>query len=149
MNNKEKNEKYKDLMSKMKKAINCEFYYEAILLEYAILEDRTESLIRHADLDISNISFKDLTLHKKLNKIKNNKIFKSDYITKHIDEKMIKEILEWKERRNKIIHDLIKIDYSNETIKQIALEGYEIVKKVNNKSTLVNQYLDKNQELVS
>ena len=40
MTNKQKNEKYADLITKMKTAIDNEFYYEAIFIEYAIFEDR-------------------------------------------------------------------------------------------------------------
>lgn len=41
MNNKDKNKIYSDLMSKLKKSMTNEFYYEAIFIEFAILEDRT------------------------------------------------------------------------------------------------------------
>ena len=36
MTNKEKNEQYMVLMSRLKRAIEGEFYYEAIFIEYAI-----------------------------------------------------------------------------------------------------------------
>ena len=42
MNNIEKKEKYSNLMSRLKRATDNEYYYEAIFIEYAILEDRTE-----------------------------------------------------------------------------------------------------------
>lgn len=148
MNNYDKNEKYKDLMYKMKIAVNNEFYYESILLEYAILEDRTESLLRHAGLK-SNNGDRSFTLNEKLNRIKFSKKFKDNYIIKHLNEEIIYEIDSWKRKRNKIIHNLVGMTYSNEEIKNIALEGYEIVKKLNNKSSLVNKYFDrKNKEFV-
>ena len=120
-----------------------EFFYEAIFIEYAILEDRTESLLRHAKINTKNS-----TITLKINKIKTNKIFKDKYINKHLSIELLDKIIEWKNKRNELIHDLIKTKYTNNQIESIALEGYEIVKKVNNKSTLVNKYLDKINNLV-
>ena len=65
MNNKDKNKIYSDLMSKLKKSMSNEFYYEAIFIEFAILEDRTSSLLKHA-----NKEYDDLTLNKKYGKLK-------------------------------------------------------------------------------
>ena len=139
----DKYEKYKDLMEKLNKSIKNEFFYEAIFIEYAILEDRTESLLRHAKINTKNS-----TITLKINKIKTNKIFKDKYINKHLSIELLDKIIEWKNKRNELIHDLIKTKYTNNQIESIALEGYEIVKKVNNKSTLVNKYLDKINNLV-
>lgn len=143
MNNYKKNEKYKDLMAKMKIAIHNEFYYESILLEYAILEDRTESLLRHAKLKIKGPKNRELSLNEKLKKIMTNHQFKDEYIIKHINNELIQKIYQWKNKRNKIIHNLVGMTYSNEEIKDIALEEYEIIKTLNNKSVLVNHYLEK------
>lgn len=138
-----KNEKYKDLMEKLNKSIKNEFFYEAIFIEYAILEDRTESLLRHA-----KINEKNSTITLKINKIKTNKIFKDKYINKHLSIELLDKIIKWKNKRNELIHDLIKTKYTNNQIESIVLEGYEIIKKVNNKSTLVNKYLDKINNLI-
>ena len=138
-----KNEKYKDLMEKLNKSIKNEFFYEAIFIEYAILEDRTESLLRHA-----KINEKNSTITLKINKIKTNKIFKDKYINKHLSIELLDKIIKWKNKRNELIHDLIKTKYTNNQIESIALEGHEIIKKVNNKSTLVNKYLDKINNLI-
>ncbi len=134
-----KNEKYKYLMEKLNKAIKNEFYYEAIFIIYAIMEDRTESLLKHA-----NLKAKDLTLNEKLKKIQNSKVFQKSYVLKHLDDNLINSIYSWKHKRNTLIHDLIKANASEDEIKKIALDGLEIIKRLNNKSTLVTKYLDKN-----
>ena len=38
--NYEKQQTYKELINKYNKAIQYEFYYEAILIDYALMEDR-------------------------------------------------------------------------------------------------------------
>lgn len=143
MDSRQKNERYKDLMSKLKKSMNNEFYYEAIFIEYAILEDRTESLLRHANIDTYDKNGEKLTLYKKLKAIENNNRFRKDrYVLRHINGELINKLHLWKNKRNDLIHDLIKTKYNNIDIKNIALEGFELVKKLNNKSTLVNQHFD-------
>ena len=65
--NSKKREKYAILMSKLKKATDNEYYYEAIFLEYAILEDRMESLLKHANIKYKEKDEKSLKLMKKIN----------------------------------------------------------------------------------
>lgn len=143
MDNMLKNLKYKDLMEKLKKSINNEFYYESIFIEYAILEDRTESLLRHANLKYRENDGKEFSLYKKLKRIEESPIFYKDkYINKHIKIELLYRIHDWKNKRNDLIHALIKTKYNNDDIKKIALEGNELIKILNNKSTLVNKHLD-------
>ena len=143
MNNKKKNEKYADLMDKLKKSINNGFYYESIFIEYAIFEDRTESLLKHAKYKIRDNDDMSFNLSVKINKIINNSRFHDNYIRKHLSNELLNNIDFWRKKRNKLIHDLINCSYNNKQIEKIAIEGYELVKKLNNKSTLVNKYLDK------
>jgi len=145
MNNKEKNEKYAVLMSKLKRSINNEFYYESIFIEYAILEDRAESLLRHAKIPQFDYNGDNLNLNGKLKKIEHSiKFNKDSYVSNHISFKLLSEIHDWKNRRNVLIHDLIKSKYNlDEDVKKIAYEGYDIIKILNGKSALVNKYFDK------
>ena len=76
----EKNLKYADLIDKLKKSVNNEFYYESIFIEYAILEDRTESLLRHAKLKTTDNEGKNYTLAKKLGIINKNSKLNKPYI---------------------------------------------------------------------
>lgn len=141
MDNYEKNLKYRSLHESLSKALKNEFYYEAIFIEYAILEDRTSSILKHAKINIE-----DSTLNNKIKAIKGEAIFKDNYIKKHIDNSLLDSITKWKNERNLLIHDLVKLSYSNDDIKKIALKGQEIVKKFSGKSTLVTKYLDKKLE---
>jgi len=144
MNNYLKNEKYIELMEKLKKSVEQEFYYESIFIIYAILEDRTESILRHANISTIDENNRNLTLNDKLNIISKDNIFEQEYIKKHLTKDLISQIHLWKNKRNVLIHDLINTNYNNEKIRILALNGYEIVKKINNKSTLINKYNDKN-----
>lgn len=48
--NYEKQQTYKELINKYNKAIQYEFYYEAILIDYALMEDRLRSCIYYLGL---------------------------------------------------------------------------------------------------
>ena len=121
MDNYQKRDQYAILMSKLKKATYNEFYYEAIFIEYAIIEDRTDSLLRHAN--IANVTNKgySLKLNEKLNKIKSRKEFEDKYIRKHISKEFIEDINSWKSERDKLIHALVKNEYDYDALKTIAI----------------------------
>ena len=46
--NMQKYANYKTQMGRLKKALSYQFYLEAIFIEYAIMEDRLESVLRHS-----------------------------------------------------------------------------------------------------
>lgn len=142
MNNIEKKEKYSNLMSRLKRATDNEYYYEAIFIEYAILEDRTESLLKHAGKKFQENNGNPFKISKKLNKLKSEKEFQTSYIRKHLTEELIEKIYEWKIQRDKLMHNIINLQYKNDEIKMVALNGECLVKKFNSKSQLVNKYLD-------
>ena len=141
MKNYKKNQTYRELMEDLKLAVEKEFYYEAIFIEYAIFEDRTESLIRHSKIE-HNLSDKEFTLHNKIKVMKYSSEFKSFYCNKHEILKLLIDVDNWRDKRNKLIHDLVNTELTYDDIKKIAINGYELVNKLNNKSTLVNDYFD-------
>ena len=140
MGNYKKYFKYKELNEKLSNALKNEFYYEAIFIEFAILEDRTSSMLRHAKYHQDTY---EKCLNDKLNLISSSPKFDNEYVKKHITQDMIKQIHNWKNKRNKLIHNLAETEYSNEFIKNTAIEGNNLIKKVSSKSTLVNDYFDK------
>ena len=68
--------------------------------------------------------------------------FKSFYCNKHEILKLLTDVDNWRDKRNKLIHDLVNTELTYDDIKKIAINGYELVNKLNNKSTLVNDYFD-------
>ncbi len=143
MTNLEKRNKYAQLMKKLEEATNNEYYYEAIFIEYAIFEERTRAMFEHAQVPYKNKNDKEYSIDKKLRTIKTNKYFQDQYIKKHITEELLDKIIDWKNQRNKLMHDIIKSNYDNEKVKNLSLQGECLAKKINSKSQLVNNYLDK------
>ncbi len=130
---------YREQMTRLKRAMNARFYLEAISIEYAIIEDRIESALRHAGVfrpDKHNM------LNKKLNKLS---AFRGEngLAKKYFPEELIQEIHSWKNERNPMTHALLNLHLHTEDLKEVAERGESIMKKVNSKVSLYNRALDR------
>ena len=136
-NNTEKYETYYVLFSKLKHAIKYDFYLEAILISYSILEDRSKSLLVHLKA-FHEKKHKDL--YKKMEAIK-LMIDKNPIVSKYINIDLIERINNWRTNRNVLIHGLANIKYEDVSIQKVAIEGYEIVSKFSNATTSIRRKL--------
>lgn len=145
--NLEKQSIYADLKTKLSRAMRAKFYYEAIFIEYAIVEDRCRSVLHHAGVPYQNKNGEDIGLSKKLNKIESGlPAFASGYVKKRLTPELIQEIRAWKDRRDNLTHKRADDRYRHEEIEAIAVEGREIVRVLDNKVKSVNKYFDKMKE---
>lgn len=138
--NMEKYEIYKQLSSDLTKAMKQGFYYEAIFIEYAILEDRLASVLRYAGvLTMEKAGKKNIA--EKINLIRDKKEFASKFVRERLSFELLDSITVWKDKRNRLIHNLANIPYDAEAVREVAEEGYEIVKVVKNKSdSVINRF---------
>ena len=129
---------YKEQFKRLNKALNNEFYLEAIFVEYAIMEDRTESILRHAgkwDAYLKKRGRYQITLDSKLNYILNFAREKDSMLNKYFGDDFLYEMLEWKDARNKLIHALLKQDLTTEDIREFAYTGEIMTKELRNRAT--------------
>lgn len=133
---------YKEQMGRLKKAIDQAFYLEAIFIEYAIIEDRLESVLRHSG-KWNPKPGKPISIEKKINNVKKLTEEKKGIARKYFVEQLFVDLEEWKTERNRLIHALMKQLLHTEELKNLAEKGYEIVKLLNNKSSLYNKCMDK------
>ena len=68
INNQLKYQNYKEQFKRLNKAINNNFFLEAIFIEYVIMEDRTESILSYEGNGIKSDNF--VSIDRKLRKIK-------------------------------------------------------------------------------
>ena len=142
----EKYEAYQAMKSSLKKAMTAEFYYQAIFIEYAIIEDRTLSALKHAGVRYTDNRGWELKLAAKLNKMKSNSAFTNAYVRKRIDIDLIEKLEIWKRDRDRLIHALARIPYDSEEVKEIAERGQELVNTLDNRVRSINRYFDKLKE---
>ena len=139
----EKYEAYKAMKFNLNKSMKAGFYYQAIFIEYAIIEDRCLSALKHANVKYLNNRDQELKLSAKLNKIRSNSAFTNAYVRKRLPLSFVDDIEAWKRERDKLIHRLATIPYDHDSVKDIAEIGQEIVRKLDNAVRSVNNYHDK------
>ena len=138
--NMEKYEAYRSMMTNLTKAMRASFYYEAIFIEYAIIEDRCSSALKHAGVKYLNDKGHEIKLSEKLDKMRSNRAFVVPYVRKRITLEFLEQITNWKRERDRLIHALARIPYEPELVKSIAEDGRELVRVLDNKVKSVNNY---------
>ena len=145
IDNQQKYENYKEQAMRLKKAINSCFYLEAIFIEYAIIEDRLESALRHSGVKMGDGKF--ATLNSKLKKVEDIAREKKSVAHKYFKTELIERVKEWKEERNRLIHALMKQVMTTEGLKNFAEEGRNIVKTLCSITSSYNRKIDKIRRL--
>lgn len=144
-NNMQKYANYKEQMGRLNKALANQFYLEAIFIEYAIMEDRLESVLRHSGKwNPKPNSF--ITLDRKCKIIEKMAEEKKSLAHKYFPVELTKDIEAWKDDRNRMIHALMKQQLHTEDLCNIAERGKGIVKTLCNKTTLYNRALKRRAE---
>lgn len=141
--NMEKYQVYKNMNENLSKAMRSEFYYQAIFIEYAIIEDRCSSVLRHAGVPYLNKNGQDISISQKLRQMRENPAFHIPYVRQRISLELIGDLYTWKKERDDLIHHMAKIPYDHESIKATAIAGQELVKMLSSKVRSVNAYYEK------
>lgn len=139
----QKYESYKAMHENLSKAMKNGFFYEAIFIEYAILEDRFSSVLRHAGIPYMNNKGRDVAITEKIKRIRNSKELSGKFYKDRLTEKLLDELVGWLGERNDLIHHLAKLPYDSESVKHIAETGYELVMTVQKKSASVIRHLNR------
>lgn len=142
--NTQKYETYKSIHESLSKALKCGFYYEAIFLEYAIMEDWLVSVPKYAEIPYMDKNGRDVSISKKLNQIESRKELSDKFYRNRLTKELIQECRDWIKERNDLIHHMANLPYDSELVQKVAVEGNDLVKKVKNKSASVINRLKKN-----
>ncbi len=148
ISNVEKRQVYSVLKTKLKIAIQQEFYLEALLLEYAIIEDRLSSVLRATNLSYIRSDGEEISIQKKIDKIRNASISKRFPVYRRVPDGLMTETEEWKEARNALVHKSCSRLFINEEVKQCALHGEKIVRKITNMARNIKRAREKMDERI-
>ena len=138
--NRQKHENYKEQAIRLKRAINAKFYLEAVFIEYAIIEDRFESALRHSGVIVNG---KYTGLNKKLSKMEAIAREKKSLAHKYFTPELLESVSLWKEERNRLIHALMKQVLTTEELKNLAEQGQILVKKLCSITTSYSRKMNK------
>jgi len=135
---------YKEQFKRLDKAINNNFFLEAMFIAYAIIEDRAESILSYEGNEVHSKGF--VSINKKLNKIKKIAERKNSLPARYFSDDLIDEILEWREERNRLIHALMKQSLTTEELQTVALRGKDLARKFANKATTYRRAVERNSK---
>lgn len=146
IDNQQKYENYKEQFKRLNKALVNGFNLEAMFIEYAIMEDRTESILRHAgywDAYLKKRGNRDATINSKISCIQGKVNADDKLLRKYFSDDLLDRILSWKEERNRLIHALLKQQFEHDEIRELATKGNELVKALRSRSSSYNRALEK------
>lgn len=149
IDNRQKYENYKEQFRRLNKALANGFNLEAMFIEYAIMEDRTESILRHAGLweaYLKSRKGRGPTIDSKVRYIEKRAENKSDLLHRYFADDLLANILAWKEERNRLIHALLKQQFAHNEISTLAQKGNELVKALRTRSGSHNRAADARRE---
>lgn len=132
-----KYENYKEQFGRLNKALANGFNLEAVFIEYSIMEDRTESILRHAgkwDEYVKSRKGRDVTIDSKIRKIQKLAEYKKDLLHRYFSDDLLDRIIEWKEGRNRMIHALLKQQFENDEIAVFVAKGKELAVVLRNRA---------------
>ena len=132
--NLQKYENYKEQFKRLDKALKAGFNLEAIFIEYAIMEDRTSSILRYENNTIKTKGNRQPGIEKKLGKIKTIAREKGSLPNRYFQDEFIDRIIAWKDERNRMIHALLKQQLTTEGLASLAEEGKILARELSNKA---------------
>ena len=150
ISNQQKYENYREQFKRLNKALANGFNLEAMFIEYAIIEDRTESILRHAglwDAYMRKRRDREPNVDSKIKYIRNCAESGVSELKKYFSDSLLDEILVWKEDRNRLIHALLKQQLEHEEVSKLAVRGDALVKLLRNRCGSCNRAIERKKKV--
>lgn len=141
-----KQQNYAEQAKRLKIALKYEFYVEALSIEYAVIEDRLQSILVHSGFSVFDKDGNLYGIKKNINRIKSCAFFCDKRVRKLVPLELLDEIHDWKEKRNGVIHALLKREFGHGEIKEIAMQGDDLKRRIDNASKRINTFTAKLSE---
>ena len=146
IDNQQKYENYAEQFRRLNKALAGGFNLEAMFIEYALMEDRTESVLRHTglwDAYIKSRKGHGPTINSKVKYICNCAKSGNEFLKKYFSDDLLDQILNWKEERNRLIHALLNQQFAHNEISTLAQQGNELCRILRSRVTNCNRAADR------
>ena len=145
IDNLQKYANYKEQMGRLKRAMEQKFYLEAIFIEYAIMEDRLESALRHSGKwNPKPEQF--VSIESKIKKLAKVAEEKKNPAHKYFAPELTDALLKWKEQRNRMIHALMKQQLHTEDLLILSEDGRTLIKTLSSKTKSYNRKMEQMTE---
>ena len=143
-----KYENYREQFKRLNSALHNGFNLEAMFIEYAIMEDRTESILRHAGKWEAYLrkqgEGRNPTIDSKIKYIQRLAASnRKDLLNRYFSDELLGEILQWKEDRNRLIHALLKQQLEHGEVAELAARGKQLVDGLRTRTGNYNRAVDR------
>ena len=139
-------ENYKEQFKRLNKALANGFNLEAMFIEYAILEDRTESILKHGglwDTYLKKRGNRGATINSKISYIQGRVNSGDKLLKKYFSDDLLEQVLLWKDERNRLIHALLKQQLAHNEVSELAEQGNELVKTLRSRTESYKRAVEK------
>ena len=148
--NMQKYENYKTQFKRLKKAFDYNFHMEAIFIEYAIIEDRAEAILRYEGNEIKQKNENEfIPIARKLSKISTIAREQNSISHRYFSDNIISDIKVWIKRRNSLIHALLKKDLTTDEVEAFAREGEVLTRILCNKARNYKRAVERKEAKIS
>ena len=138
--NQQKYENYRVQSRRLSSALRSGFFLEAVFIEYAIVEDRLESALTHAGAFNPN---RQRTITSKLTKLEKLCDEERGLAHRYFSAELLAAIRAWKDRRNPLVHELMKQRATTADFEAVARDGEALVKTLKSKVGSFNRAMDR------
>lgn len=141
-----KYENYREQFKRLSSALNNGFNLEAMFIEYAIMEDRTESILHHAgewDNYMKSRRGGRATINSKIVYIKKLAAVSNNLLNKYFSDDLLDQILVWKDERNRLIHALLKQQFEHNEVSDLANQGKQLADELKKRAGNYNRSIDR------
>ena len=133
--NMQKYENYKEQFKRLKKAFDYKFYMEAIFIEYAIMEDRTDAILRYESNEIKPKNEREfISITRKLNRVRKIAEQNKSLPQRYFADGIVDELAEWINKRNALIHALLKKELTTDEVEAFGMKGKNLARALSNKA---------------
>ena len=123
------------------------FYLEAIFIEYAIMEDRAESILAYEGNEIVPKNEKEfISFARKKNKIVKLAEKKESVIRRYFSDDLMDRTMEWVNGRNSVIHALLKKNVTTKELRAFAENGNSLCKELRNRANNYKRMVERNDK---
>ena len=113
------------------------------------MEDRTESILRHADqweAYLKSRGKQEPSIESKIKYIQKCAENKKAVLHRYFADDLLDKMLAWKNERNRLIHALLKQKLEHGEIKALAEQGYELVTELRNRAGNFNRAIERQKK---
>lgn len=142
--NSDKQNNYRVQFSRLKKAMDNAFYLEAVFIEYAIIEDRADSILSYEGYTVKSRNPNGfVTFGAKKRKIEEISRDKKSLMHRYFSNDLMERLMEWVNERNGVIHALLKQNTTTEDLMDFAERGCALCKELRNKANNYKKMLER------